>query len=212
MADRVASFFFDRAIVLMPVMILLCAAGAALLLRRWPRGILRRAGRAILIVVAVAVAALASFLLYAERNIRSIIQHRVEVLTLRPTHGASPRRVADLRGNVVVVNFWATWCPPCREEMPDLNQLADRYAPRRVSVLTISDEEPERIALYERKVIALRTLVATFQSDKPAGGLAVAAYSGRPTTVVLDRRGNVQKIFIGRQSYETLRRAVEPEL
>jgi thiol-disulfide isomerase/thioredoxin len=120
--------------------------------------------------------------------------------------------VADLRGNVVVVNFWATWCLPCREEMPDLNRLADRYASQKVAVLTITDEAPDRIALFERKVIPLRTVVATFESDRPNDGLAATAYQGRPTTVVLDREGRVRDIFIGRQSYERLSRAIEREL
>jgi len=79
-------------------------------------------------------------------------------------------------------------------------------------VLTITDEGADRIALYQRKVISLRTLVATFESDRPNSGLAAAAYQGRPTTVVLDRDGRVRDIFIGRQSYERLSKAIESEL
>src|SRR5262249_41759480 len=94
----------------------------------------------------------------------------------------------------------------------DLNKLADQYAARRVSVLTITDETPDRIALYERKIIPLRTVVATFDSDRPNGRLAASAYQGRPTTIVLDREGKVRQIFIGRQSFERLRQAVEKEL
>ena len=212
MGDQVASFLFDNAILLMPVVIVLSAIAAVFLLRRWPHGLFRRAGRVILLVIAGFVAIGASAFVYAERNIRSIIQHRVEVLTLHPTAGAGPRRLADLRGNVVVVNFWATWCPPCRDEMPDLNKLADRYSSKRVAVLTITDEGADRVALYQRKVIHLRTVVATFESDRPNSDLAAAAYSGRPTTVVLDRDGRVRDIFIGRQSYERLSKAIESEL
>jgi thiol-disulfide isomerase/thioredoxin len=212
MGDRVASFLFDRAIVLVPILIALSAIAVILLVRRWPRGVLRRMGSALLIIAAVLVAATASMLFYAERNIRAIIQHRVSVLTLHPTKGVTPRRVADLRGNVVLVNFWATWCPPCRDEMPDLNRLADRYGSRRVSVLTITDEGADRIALYESKIIPLRTVVATFESDQPKSGLGMMAYQGRPTTVILDRAGNVRHIFIGRQSYDRLSRAIDSEL
>jgi hypothetical protein len=96
--------------------------------------------------------------------------------------------------------------------VPDLNKLANRYASQRVAVLTITDEGPDRIALYQRKMIPLRTLVATFESDRPKDGLAMAAYQGRSTTVVLDRDGRVQDIFIGRQSYERLSKAIESEL
>jgi len=212
MTDRIAGFLFDHATVLMPIAILLSGIVVALIVRRWPRGFLRRAAGALALVVLVVVAAGAAALLYAERNIRAIIQHRVEVLTLHPTSGDGPQRVADLRGKVVVVNFWATWCMPCREEMPDLNRLADRFAPQGVAVLTITDEARDRIALFERKVMPLRTVVASFESDRPSGGLAAAAYQGRPTTVVLDREGKVREIFIGRQTYARLSGAIEREL
>ena len=96
--------------------------------------------------------------------------------------------------------------------MPDLNQLADRYHSANVAVVTITEETPDRIALFERKVTALKTMVATFESDPPHGKLESSAYQGRPTTVVLDDAGRVQDIFIGRQPYERLQRAIERQL
>jgi len=59
----------------------------------------------------------------------------------------------DLRGKVVLVNFWATWCPPCRKEMPDMQALYERFGPRGLVILAISDEDAEKVApfLAERK-------------------------------------------------------------
>src|SRR5215472_13583770 len=60
----------------------------------------------------------------------------------------------DLKGEVVLVNFWATWCPPCRKEMPDLQALYDRYKDRGLVVLSISDEEAAKVSHFvaERKI------------------------------------------------------------
>ena len=54
----------------------------------------------------------------------------------------------DLRDHVVLVNFWATWCPPCRKEMPDLDALYQRYKDQGLIVLAISDEEPAKVTAY----------------------------------------------------------------
>ena len=54
-------------------------------------------------------------------------------------------KFSDLRGKVVVVNFWATWCPPCRKEMPDLETLYQRFQAKGFVVLAISDEEAAKV-------------------------------------------------------------------
>jgi peroxiredoxin len=60
----------------------------------------------------------------------------------------------ELKGKVVLVNFWATWCPPCRKEMPDLQALYDNYKDQGFVVLSISDEESAKVAPFiaERKI------------------------------------------------------------
>ena len=60
----------------------------------------------------------------------------------------------DLKGKVVLVNFWATWCPPCRKEMPDLQALFDKYKDQGLVVLSISDEDAAKVTPFiaERKV------------------------------------------------------------
>lgn len=60
----------------------------------------------------------------------------------------------DLKGKIVLVNFWATWCPPCRKEMPDLQALYDKYKDQGFLVLSISDEENSKVAPFisERKI------------------------------------------------------------
>jgi peroxiredoxin len=57
----------------------------------------------------------------------------------------------DLRGKVVLVNFWATWCPPCRKEMPDLDALYKKFRDQGFVVLAISDEQPEAVRSFLAK-------------------------------------------------------------
>ena len=57
-------------------------------------------------------------------------------------------QLSDLRGKVVLVNFWATWCPPCRKEMPDLQTLYNKYKEQGLVVLSISDEEADKVAPF----------------------------------------------------------------
>jgi peroxiredoxin len=65
-----------------------------------------------------------------------------------------PWNLRSLRGKVVLVNFWATWCPPCRKEMPDLNALYQRFQDQGFVILAISDEETDKVIPFitERKI------------------------------------------------------------
>jgi peroxiredoxin len=96
-------------------------------------------------------------------------------------------RLSDLKGKVVVVNFWATWCPPCRKEMPDLQALYDRFAAQNMVILAISDEEIEKVQpfIHERGV--------TFPVLLDPGRKANEAFvvEGIPKTFVFDRNGKL---------------------
>ena len=62
-----------------------------------------------------------------------------------------PWRMADLRGKVVLVNFWATWCPPCRKEIPSLQALSARFASQGLVVIGISDEDAAKAGPFVRR-------------------------------------------------------------
>jgi len=104
-------------------------------------------------------------------------------------------RSADLAGRVVVVNFWATWCPPCRLEMPSLQKLHQRRSPDGVVVLGLSmdvgGEEGVRAFLDDRGI--------TYPVGMANGALrsAFGPTPGIPTTFVLDRRGRVRHRVVG---------------
>jgi peroxiredoxin len=94
---------------------------------------------------------------------------------------------ADLRGKVVLVNFWATWCPPCRKEMPDLETLYGRFRSQGLVVLGISDEEAAKVEPFirERKV----SFPVLLDPGRKLNDLFVV--QGIPKTFVYDRQGKL---------------------
>ena len=110
-----------------------------------------------------------------------------------PTLDGSSVRLSDLRGKPVIVNFWATWCPPCRAEMPALQQVAQRYEARGLTVLLVNQSEPpaQVRAFLDSLGITLPTLLDN-------GSVAfVYRVRGLPTTVFIHPDGRVEDIVTG---------------
>ncbi len=98
-----------------------------------------------------------------------------------------PWHLRDLKGQVVLVNFWATWCPPCRKEMPDLQALYDKYKSRGFLVLSISDEESAKVAPFiaERKI----TYPVLLDPGRKVNDAFIV--EGIPKSFVYDREGQM---------------------
>ena len=103
-------------------------------------------------------------------------------------------RLADFRGRVVLVNVWATWCPPCLHEMADLDRLQRSYADQGLVVLHLSDEDRETLLawLQDRQVSTVHAYAQPIPWPE----------TGRPTTYVVDRDGTVQRVLLGQRSYD----------
>ena len=98
-------------------------------------------------------------------------------------------RLSDLKGEVVLVNLWATWCAPCVKEMPTLAQLQARYAGRPVKVLAISlDKGPEDIA-KAKAFIADKAPLQFYHGEYALAFSIAPPAEGLPTTLVFDRQG-----------------------
>jgi len=94
---------------------------------------------------------------------------------------------SDLRGKVVVVNFWATWCPPCRKEMPDLEALFEKFAPQGLVILGISDEKKEKVEPFIRE----RKLTFPILLDPGRKVNEMFVVEGIPKSFVYDREGKL---------------------
>jgi peroxiredoxin len=102
--------------------------------------------------------------------------------------------LADFRGKVVLVNFWATWCPPCREEMPSLEQLQHRMAQRPFTILALSvDDSWEPVNRFMKENGLGLTIYDDF--DKKASTLYGSFKY--PETYIVDKKGKVAYKIVG---------------
>jgi peroxiredoxin len=112
--------------------------------------------------------------------------HQTAGFTLTSLDGRT-YSLASLSGKVVLLNFWATWCPPCRKEMPDLEKLSHAYADKGLVVLAVSDEDRDTVAPFiEKQKYTFPVLLDT-------GGKVHEAFDvdGIPKTFVFDREGRI---------------------
>jgi peroxiredoxin len=91
----------------------------------------------------------------------------------------------DLRGKVVLVNFWATWCQPCRKEMPDLEALYKRFKSQGLVVLAISDDDPDKV----RRFAAQQQFTYSVMLDPGSKVNKLFEVEGIPKSFVYDRGG-----------------------
>ncbi len=106
--------------------------------------------------------------------------------TLTDLHG-DPWTLKALRGKVVLVNFWATWCPPCRKEMPDLEALHDRFKGQGLVILAISDEDASKVAPF----IADHKFTYPILLDPGRKVNQLFVVQGIPKTFIYDREGRL---------------------
>jgi cytochrome c-type biogenesis protein len=120
-----------------------------------------------------------------------------------------PFRLSSLRGRVVLVNFWATWCLPCRAEIPDFNAMQREYAARGFTVVGISSHDtPEMIRDFQ-SVVRQEYQLLVSGDDAPQ---EFQTGPGRPATFILDREGRIRERFIGERDRAAFDAVVKPLL
>jgi len=110
------------------------------------------------------------------------------------SQSGKPVDLANYKGQVVLINFWATWCGPCRKEMPVLDQLYSKYKPLGFTLLGVNVEPDSSNATGFLKSTPV-TFPILFDTDSKVSKLYEVA--GMPSTVIVDRKGNVRYIHRG---------------
>jgi thiol-disulfide isomerase/thioredoxin len=122
--------------------------------------------------------------------------------------GGQEHALSQWKDKPLVVNFWATWCPPCVEEMPELSALQNEIAPKGVQIIGIGIDSPSNIAEFASKykigypiyTAGIDATALAKQLGNPSGGL--------PFTVLVARDGSVRKSYLGRLKMEELRKDI----
>ena len=120
--------------------------------------------------------------------------------------------LSQWRGKVLVLNFWAPWCPPCRKEIPDFIRLQARHGAAGLQFVGVALDEPDKVAAFvDENGVNYPSLLG----EAEAAELSTAAgnrLGGLPYTVVFDRQGNAVASFTGGVSEARLASVIEPLL
>ncbi len=134
---------------------------------------------------------------------------------LRSANG-EPIRLADYNGKVLLINLWATWCGPCRNEIPELVRFYDQYKAQGFEVVGLSTENPD--ASSEQVKAFLRNFNINYRVGWATAEVAVTLMQGRdsiPQSFIISRDGKILKRFIGFSPTATppqLKQAIEDAL
>ncbi len=159
------------------------------------------AGLAALLVCLLSLSALAAELPPLTRGLTPIPSGTAAPPLRLPDMDGTTIDLADLRGQVVLINFWATWCPPCRREMPSLERLSQATEGEGVAVLAVNiGEDEDTVFPFIGMVEPAPTFPLLF--DKDAATLEPWGVRGLPTTLVVAPDGSVAYRAVGGREFD----------
>ncbi len=125
--------------------------------------------------------------------------------TLKTLEGKEVK-LSDYRGQVVIVDFWATWCPPCRMEVPAFVELFQKYSGRLMVLGVSSDQNPRRVIppFIKKYKVNYPILLSNNRVERDYGGVTAI-----PTTFVIDRKGAVYRKYVGYQPKITFEKDIK---
>ena len=132
-------------------------------------------------------------------DIQPAVGHRAPDFTLRDAEGKPVQLSRVLKEKAVLLNFWATWCPPCREEMPSMERVYRDYKAKRLEILAVSLDTGSEAVVAAKVKAFMAELPLTFPALLDPTMEVVSAYRlrGLPTTYLIDRKGVIRAVVVG---------------
>ena len=151
---------------------------------------------------------LAAMVLLLLLPLHGLAAKNVRKLTLRDIDG-NKARLSDYQGRIIVLNFWATWCGPCKEELPRLSEMAGRYASEHVAFIFASIDEPKKLPAVRDYVTQQKVTLPVWVG---ASVDLLEQLSGRnvvPATLIIDGKGEIVRAINGEAREQDVSEAVD---
>ena len=123
--------------------------------------------------------------------------------------GGGTVSTADLRGKIIILNLWATWCPPCKAELPDFSRIATEYIDDVVVIAAHVPSGRENASSYIQTNLPQSDIIFAYDTDSYDAFLAAGGVESIPQTVVMDQNGIILYSGAGMLSYEILVEMIE---
>ena len=117
-----------------------------------------------------------------------------------------PQTLSQWRGKKLIVNFWAPWCKPCIEEMPELSALQTELAANNIQVLGIGIDSADNIAEFASKMVITYPIFVAGMSGTELASTMGNQIGGLPFTVLIGEDGQIKKTYSGRLRFAALRK------
>ena len=122
-----------------------------------------------------------------------------------PDARGAPVSLASVRGRLTVVNFWATWCPPCIEEMPELSRFHEEFSSKNIKVIGLAVDSPSNVREFLSSRNFSYPLLVTGGSSSELAKKLGNSVEALPYTVMIDEKGNVIKQKVGKLNEKDLK-------
>lgn len=160
-------------------------------------------------LAAALIAAAAGFALYKySRSAADEALSKLTAASLKDPSG-NPRRLSEWKDKVLVINFWATWCEPCREEVPALARIQSKFEANGLTIVGIAIDSADKVQEFSKRYgINYPVLLGDMESLDLLRGLGNSS-GGLPFTMVLDRAGKIRTTRLGGITESELESALE---